>query len=185
MAKTGFPSMTALLGLLAVAGYQNRDKLAEWFGGAQGGQAGRPLPGGQGMGGQGMGGSPGMGSGLPQGLDRILGGFGGSGGGMGGAMSGAGGLAGGLAGGIGGLLTNGLGELVDRFRGAGQAKAVDSWVSTGPNHPIGEAELEQAIGPDVLDELQQRTGLPRQELLARLAQRLPSAIDQYTPDGRL
>jgi uncharacterized protein YidB (DUF937 family) len=26
------PSMTALLGLLAVAGYQNRDKLAEWFG---------------------------------------------------------------------------------------------------------------------------------------------------------
>jgi uncharacterized protein YidB (DUF937 family) len=27
----GFPSMTALLGLLAVAGYQNRDKLAEMF----------------------------------------------------------------------------------------------------------------------------------------------------------
>ena len=30
----GFPSMTALLGLLAVAGYQNRDKLAELLGGA-------------------------------------------------------------------------------------------------------------------------------------------------------
>src|SRR5215207_11096618 len=30
----GFPSMTALLGLLAVAGYQNRDKLAEWLRGA-------------------------------------------------------------------------------------------------------------------------------------------------------
>ena len=29
----GFPSMTALLGLLAVAGYQNRDKLAEMLGG--------------------------------------------------------------------------------------------------------------------------------------------------------
>ena len=27
----GFPSMTALLGLLAVAGYQNRDKIAEWL----------------------------------------------------------------------------------------------------------------------------------------------------------
>ena len=25
----GFPSMTALLGLLAIAGYQNRDKIAE------------------------------------------------------------------------------------------------------------------------------------------------------------
>ena len=30
----GFPSMTALLGLLAVAGYQNRDKIAEILGGS-------------------------------------------------------------------------------------------------------------------------------------------------------
>ena len=29
----GFPSMTALLGLLAIAGYQNRDKLKEMLGG--------------------------------------------------------------------------------------------------------------------------------------------------------
>ena len=29
----GFPSMMALLGLLAVAGYQNRDKIAEMLGG--------------------------------------------------------------------------------------------------------------------------------------------------------
>src|SRR3954453_8197746 len=35
MNSRGFPSMTALLGLLAVAGYQNRDKLAELLGGAQ------------------------------------------------------------------------------------------------------------------------------------------------------
>jgi uncharacterized protein YidB (DUF937 family) len=36
----GFPSMTALLGLLALAGYQNRDKLAEMLNGAvQGGGA--------------------------------------------------------------------------------------------------------------------------------------------------
>src|SRR3954451_18161843 len=29
----GYPSMTALLGLLAIAGYQNRDKIAEMLGG--------------------------------------------------------------------------------------------------------------------------------------------------------
>jgi uncharacterized protein YidB (DUF937 family) len=29
---SGFPSMTALLGLLAIAGYQNRDKIAEMIG---------------------------------------------------------------------------------------------------------------------------------------------------------
>ena len=33
--NSGFPSLTALLGLLAVAGYQNRDKLAELLGGSR------------------------------------------------------------------------------------------------------------------------------------------------------
>lgn len=32
----GYPSMTALLGLLAFAGYQNRDKIKEWLHNAQG-----------------------------------------------------------------------------------------------------------------------------------------------------
>ena len=31
----GYPSMTALLALLAIAGYQNRDKIAEWLNAAQ------------------------------------------------------------------------------------------------------------------------------------------------------
>jgi hypothetical protein len=31
----GYPSMTALSGLLAVAGYQNKDKIAEWIAGAR------------------------------------------------------------------------------------------------------------------------------------------------------
>src|SRR4051812_14623771 len=38
----GFPSMTALLGILAVAGYQNRDKLAEMFAGMTSGNARAP-----------------------------------------------------------------------------------------------------------------------------------------------
>ena len=33
----GMPSLTALLGLVALAGYQNRDKLAEMLQGATGG----------------------------------------------------------------------------------------------------------------------------------------------------
>jgi uncharacterized protein YidB (DUF937 family) len=35
----GFPSMTALLGLIAIAGYQNRDKLAEMLKGVTGGNS--------------------------------------------------------------------------------------------------------------------------------------------------
>ena len=44
----GFPSMTALLGLIATAGYQNRDKIAEMLRGATSsgpGASGQPQPG--------------------------------------------------------------------------------------------------------------------------------------------
>ncbi len=41
----GTPSMVALLGLLAVAGYQNRDKIAEVMGGRKHEPDGRPDPG--------------------------------------------------------------------------------------------------------------------------------------------
>src|SRR4051812_19351306 len=61
----GYPSLTALLGLLAVAGYQNRDKLAEMLGGA----------------GQAPSGSPGQGKSAGQGqsgLGGLLGGLGGT-----------------------------------------------------------------------------------------------------------
>ena len=56
----GGPSMTALLGLLAVAGYQNRDKIAEWMGGGA-----HAAPAGSG------GSVPNAGS-RPAGLDRFL-----------------------------------------------------------------------------------------------------------------
>ena len=43
----GYPSLTALLGLLAVAGYQNRDKLAEMLGGSSSNNPGASGQGGQ------------------------------------------------------------------------------------------------------------------------------------------
>jgi uncharacterized protein YidB (DUF937 family) len=155
----GFPSLTALLGLLAVAGYQNRDKIAEML---RGGPAG-PTP-------------------------RTAGGTAGAGGVVGGsgAGGGLGGLLGGLGGaGVGGLLGGGLNDLVDRFKQSGRGDLADSWVGTGPNKEVEPRELEKAIGPDVLQTLEQQTGLSRDELLARLSRELPKAVDKYTPDGRI
>jgi uncharacterized protein YidB (DUF937 family) len=147
----GFPSMTALLGLLAIAGYQNRDKLAEMLSGASN--------------------SPGR-SGLGTGQQGGAGGLGGLGGGLGGA-------------GAGGLLGSGLNELLESFRQNGQGDVAESWVGTGPNKEVAPQDLERAIGPDVLDQLTQHTGLSRDELLSRLTRELPQAVDKYTPDGRV
>jgi uncharacterized protein YidB (DUF937 family) len=162
----GFPSMTALLGLLAIAGYQNRDKLAEMLGGA----------------GQGQSGAPGQGN-RQGGLGGLLGGSGpgssGQGGGLGGLLGGLGGM------GAGGLLSGGLRDLVETFKQNGHGDVAESWVGRGPNKEVKPQQLETAIGPDVLATLSQQTGLPREELLARLSRELPQAVDKYTPEGRL
>ena len=147
----GMPSMIALLGLLAVAGYQNRDKIAEMLGG-QRQDPGGPAP-----------------KNAPGGLGGVLGNLGGV---LGGASAGS-------------VLSGGLRDLIERFRQNGQGQAADSWVSRGPNQPVGPAQLEQAIGPDVLNTLSQQTGLSQQELLSRLTRELPEAVDKFTPEGRL
>lgn len=157
----GYPSMTALLGLLAVAGYQNRDKIAEWLG-----QHGKDTPR--------VPTSPSVStstvphlpqSDRPAGLESLLGGLG--------------------AGGVGGLIAGGLSELVDHFTRGGHGETAKSWIDHGENRTMAEADLERAIGSDTLDHLTQQTGLSRAALLSRLMRELPSAIDRYSPDGRL
>jgi uncharacterized protein YidB (DUF937 family) len=133
----GTPSMVALLGLLAVAGYQNREKIGEFinsFGKKPSGEGVNPQAGQQGA--------------------R-------------------------------GILSDGLGGLVDQFKQSGQGNLADSWVKTGPNQPVTPNQVEQAIGSDVLAALVERTGLSRDELLARLSRELPNAVDKLTPDGRI
>jgi uncharacterized protein YidB (DUF937 family) len=127
------------------------------------------------------------------GLEGMLGGgSGGLGGMLGGGSGGLGGMlgggsgAGGLGGLLGGLLGGGaLGGLLDQFRQSGYGQQVDSWVGTGPNHALDPQSLSQALGPDTVDELEQHTGMPRDQLLSELSQELPQAVDQFTPDGRL
>jgi uncharacterized protein YidB (DUF937 family) len=87
--------------------------------------------------------------------------------------------------GAGGLLSNGLRELMERFQQNGHGDTAQSWVNHGPNQEIAPNDLKTAIGTDVLAELSRKTGLPTDELLSRLSQQLPAAVDKYTPDGRL
>jgi len=138
--------MTALLGLLAIAGYQNREKIAEMLGGL-----GQNKPGADGQGG----------------IGGLLGQLG-----LGGTSAD-------------GILSGGLGELLERFKQSGQGETAESWVKTGPNKQCTETELERAIGPEVLDTLSKQTGLSRDELVTRLCRELPAAVDKYTPQGRL
>lgn len=148
--------MKALLTVLAVAGYQHRDQIAQVLKNALGGgQAATPQQ------------TPSQPA-----PDQT---------------SGLGGLLGGLlsGGSVGSILSGGLGGLLEQFQQNGQGDAANSWVSPGENKPIDDQQLSQALGADTLSELAAKSGLSEQEILSRLSQDLPKAVNDLTPDGKV
>ena len=150
-------NMKALLATLAVAGWQNRDRLGELLGKATGQKPGNP----------------------PTGTDPRIAAASADAGGLGGLLGGL------LGGGGAGKASGGLGELIESFKRSGQGEVADSWVQTGPNKEVEEPQLAEALGGDTIDQLAIQTGLSRDELLSRLKSILPTAIDKLTPQGRL
>ncbi len=159
---SGKPSMMALLGLLAVAGFKNKDKISDMLAGARA-DAGNS----QGDGGR-TDGDTGNAATASQ---------------SGSLLSELGSMFGGSA--AGGTLASGLTELVDRFKASGQADDADSWVGQGSNRELQQGSLEQTLGADTIAELSSKTGLSRDELLARLSSHIPEAVDRYSPGGKL
>jgi len=86
--------------------------------------------------------------------------------------------------GDGGLL-GGLGGLLNRFQQNGLGDEINSWIGPGQNKQVPPSQLGPALGPDVLKQLAQRSGMSEQELLAQLSKVLPSVVDKLTPNGRL
>jgi uncharacterized protein YidB (DUF937 family) len=79
----------------------------------------------------------------------------------------------------------GLQGVVSQFERAGLGPTVQSWVGTGSNQPISADQVQRALGPDLLQQLAQKSGLSTQELSQRLTQILPQAIDAMTPTGTI
>ena len=157
------PAAIALLGVLAVKGYQNRDKIAQTLQGVLGGNAGGTT-------------APGDASSPATATD--------SEGGLGGLLGGLGKMLGGNAS-TGSVVSGGLGDLLNGFQQAGHGDLAASWVKDGPDQQPAPHQVEQAVGPDLVDQLAKETGLSRDELLKRLTTELPKAIDGLTPEGRI
>lgn len=148
------PSLLALLGLAAVAGYQNRDRISDMLAEArQKASAAGSAPGSA----PGSTATPGGGGFLAE-IGQFL---------------------------NANHLSTALNDLVDRFKAAGPADTAHSWVSDKDNMPIATDDLAAALGPDTLDELARKTGLRRDDLLARLKVALPEMVNGFTPQGRI
>jgi len=79
----------------------------------------------------------------------------------------------------------GLQGVVSEFERKGLGATVKSWVGTGPNQPISADEVHKALGPDLLQQLSEKSGLSVQDLAQRLSHVLPQAVDKLTPDGAI
>lgn len=79
----------------------------------------------------------------------------------------------------------GVQGIVDQFEKQGLGATVRSWVSTGENHPISPDQVQQALGPDTLQQIAAKAGISVEELREKLAQILPQAVDKLTPGGAI
>ena len=92
-----------------------------------------------------------------------------------------------------------VGQLVQRAGGVqgvvsmlqqhGLGEAVQSWVGTGANQPVSGNQLGQALQGgglgSMLAEAAGKLGINQDELLGKLSQVLPQAVDHVTPDGKV
>src|SRR5271167_62854 len=84
-----------------------------------------------------------------------------------------------------GTIVGGLGGLLKQFQQKGLGEVADSWIKTGPNDAVAPGQISDALGPDVIDTLSQRTGLSKDQVVQMLSQVLPNVVDRLTPGGRL
>jgi uncharacterized protein YidB (DUF937 family) len=82
-------------------------------------------------------------------------------------------------------ISDGLQNLLNRFRQNGLSEKIESWISSSPNKSISPGEMEQGLGSDMVNWLTRETGMAKNELLAGLSKYLPEAVDKLTPNGKV
>jgi uncharacterized protein YidB (DUF937 family) len=79
----------------------------------------------------------------------------------------------------------GLSGFLDRFRRAGLGDLVASWIGNPAPREISTAQLDKALGADLLDQLAGTAGLTGASVKPALAMLLPKLIGMLTADGRV
>ena len=79
----------------------------------------------------------------------------------------------------------GLNAIVAKLQQGGLGDQVKSWIGTGQNLPITADQLQQVLGSDTVKQLATRFNIPMDQVGPILAQLLPKAVDNASPNGHL
>jgi uncharacterized protein YidB (DUF937 family) len=75
--------------------------------------------------------------------------------------------------------------LVNQLQQSGLGDQVKSWLGNGANMKITPEQLRAALNSDQVKQIAQHFGVPVDEALKVLAQHLPNAVDQASPNGTI
>jgi uncharacterized protein YidB (DUF937 family) len=78
-----------------------------------------------------------------------------------------------------------LSSVTQKLRDSGLDEQVSSWISKGQNLPVVGDQIERALGSDLVADLASRLGVSREQAKDELAQSVPEAVDEMTPEGKL
>ena len=79
----------------------------------------------------------------------------------------------------------GLPGVLEKFKAAGFADEVASWVGTGANLPISAAQIVQVLGNATIQAASSKLGIQADEISAKIAEYLPQVVDRMTPNGEV
>ena len=86
------------------------------------------------------------------------------------------------------LAQTGLGDLqtvIGKLQESGLGDQVQSWLGSGSNLPISADQVRCSLGDERVKEIAQHLRLPLDSALQLLAEHLPAAVDQASPEGTL
>jgi uncharacterized protein YidB (DUF937 family) len=78
-----------------------------------------------------------------------------------------------------------LAGIVTQLQQGGLDKQVQSWLGSGNNLPVTADQLRGALSDQHVQQIARELGLPVDNALQFLAQHLPAAVDQASPNGTI
>jgi uncharacterized protein YidB (DUF937 family) len=75
--------------------------------------------------------------------------------------------------------------IVNQLQQSGLGPQVQSWLGSGSNMSITPDQLRAALSNEQVKQLAAHFGVPIDQVLNLLAEHLPTAVDQASPNGKL
>lgn len=79
----------------------------------------------------------------------------------------------------------GLPGVLEKFKAAGFADEVASWVGKGANQQVSAEQITQVLGNTTIKATADKLGISANEISAKIAEYLPQVVDRMTPNGEV